>query len=104
MWTHLHHSASPLLKQKSKETRRPWMSGFKATRRGVETIKNISECELHRLEAMVGVPLTLGPRATSTSKPFGLLFLFETRPSIKPFPFIEYVNTITCFFLYIGWK
>ena len=47
-------------------TKRPRMSGFKATRRGVETIKNIRERELHRLEAMVGVPFTLGPWATST--------------------------------------
>ena len=58
-------------------TKRPWMLGFKATRRGVETIKKIRECELRRLEAMVGVPFTLGPLATSTSKPFDLPLLFE---------------------------
>ena len=53
-------------------TKRPRMSSFKATRRGVETIQKIRECELRRLEAMVGVPFTLGPLATSTSKPFDL--------------------------------
>ena len=41
-------------------TKRPRMSGFKAIRRGVETIKKIRERELHCLEAMVGVPFTLG--------------------------------------------
>ena len=39
-------------------TKRPRMSGFKASRGGVETIKKIRECERHRLEAMVGVPFT----------------------------------------------
>ena len=58
-------------------TKRPRMSGFKAIRRGVETIKKIRERELRRLEAMVGVPFTLGPLATSTSKPFDLPLLFE---------------------------
>ena len=58
-------------------TKRPRMSGFKAIRRGEETIKKIRERELRRLEAMVGVPFTLGPLATSTSKPFDLPLLFE---------------------------
>ena len=59
-------------------TKYPRMLGFKTTRRGVETITKIRERELRQLEAMVGVPSTLGPRgATSTSKPFDLLFLFE---------------------------
>ena len=58
-------------------TKRPRMLGFKATRRGVEMIKKIRERELRHLEAMVGVPLTLGPQATSTSKPFDLPLLFE---------------------------
>ena len=53
------------------------MSGFKGIRRGVETIKKIRECELRCLEAMVGVPFTLEPWATSTSKPFDLPLLFE---------------------------
>ena len=53
------------------------MSSFKATRRGVEAIQRIWECELHYLEAMGGVPFTLGPRATPTSKPFDLPLLFE---------------------------
>ena len=50
----------------------PRMSDFKAIRRGVETIKKIRECELCHLKVMVGVPFTLGPLATSTSKPFDL--------------------------------
>ena len=58
-------------------TKHHWMSGFKVTQRGVETIKKIRERELRRLEAMVGVPFTLGPWATSTSKPFDLPLLFE---------------------------
>ena len=58
-------------------TKRPRMSSFKATRCGVETIKKIRERELRCLEVMVGVPFTLGPRATSTSKPFDLPLLFE---------------------------
>ena len=53
------------------------MSGFKSARRGVEAIKKIRECELHRLEAMVGVPSTPGPWVTPTSKPFDLPLLFE---------------------------
>ena len=44
-------------------------------RRGVETIKKIRKHELRRLEAMVGVPFTLGSRATSTLKPFDLRFV-----------------------------
>ena len=58
-------------------TKLPRMSSFKAIRRRVETIKKIRECELCRPEAMVGVPFTLGPLATSTSKPFDLPLLFE---------------------------
>ena len=58
-------------------TKHPQMSGFKVIRHGVETIKKIRERELRRLEAMVGVPFTLGPLATSTSKPFDLPLLFE---------------------------
>ena len=63
--------------EKQRTTKHPRMLGFKATRRGVETIKKTRERELHRLEAMVGVPFTLGPQATSTSKPFDLPLLFE---------------------------
>ena len=63
---------------KQRTIKRPWMLGLKATRNGVETIKKIREHELHgRLEAMVWVPFTLGPRTTSTSKPFDLPLLFE---------------------------
>ena len=58
-------------------TKRPWMSSFKAIRRGVDTIRKIRERELRRLEAMVGVPFTLEQLATSTSSPFNLLLLFE---------------------------
>ena len=58
-------------------TKRPQMLGFKTSRRGAEKIKKIRERELRRLEAMVGVPFTLGPRATSTSQPFDLPLLFE---------------------------
>ena len=49
-------------------TKRPRMLGFKTSRRGVEKIKKVRERELHRLEAMVGVPFTLGPRATSVGE------------------------------------
>ena len=55
--------------EKQRTTKHPQMLGFKATRRGVETIKKIREHEQRRLEAMVRVPFTLGPRATSASKP-----------------------------------
>ena len=58
-------------------TKRPRMLGFKATRRGVETIKKIRECELRRLATMVAISFTLEPWATSTSKPFDLPLLFE---------------------------
>ena len=58
-------------------TKRPRMLGFKTSQSGVEKIKKIWECELRRLEAMVGVPLTWGPRATSTSQPFDLPLLFK---------------------------
>ena len=54
--------------EKQRITKCPRMLGFKATQRGVETIKKIRERELCRLEAMVGVPFTLGPQATSTPK------------------------------------
>ena len=45
--------------EKQRTTKRPRMSGFKATRCGVETIKKTRERELRlrRLEAMVGVSL-----------------------------------------------
>ena len=59
-------------------TKRPRMLGFNTSQRGVEKIKKIRERELRRLEAMVGVPLTWGPRATSTSwQPFDPPLLFE---------------------------
>ena len=77
MWTQLHHLASPLLQQNQRTTKCPRMSSLKAIRCGVEAIKKIRECELHHLEGMVGVPFTLGPRATPTSKPFDLPLLFE---------------------------
>ena len=41
----------------------------------LEAIKKIRERELHRLEAMVGVPITSGPWTTPTSKPFDLMLL-----------------------------
>ena len=49
--------------------------------RCVEAIKKIRERELHYLEAMVGVPFTLGPLATPTSKRFDppLLFFFPKK-------------------------
>ena len=58
-------------------TKRPRILGFKTSQCGGEKIKKIRERELRRLEAMVGVPLTWGPRATSTSQPFDLPLLFE---------------------------
>ena len=58
-------------------TKRPRMLGFNTSQRGVEKIKKIRERELRRLEAMVGVPLTWGPRATSTWQPFDPPLLFE---------------------------
>ena len=63
--------------ENQRRIKRPQMSGFKATRRGVEAIKKIKECELHRLEAMVGAPSTLGPRVTPAPKPFDVPLLFE---------------------------
>ena len=72
-------------------TKRPRMLGFKTSQRGVEKIKKIRERELRRLEAMVGVPLTWGPRATSTWQPFDPCFSSrdldgnEIRPSITSF-------------------
>ena len=36
-----------------RRAKRPRMPGFKATRRGVDTIKKISECELYRLEVII---------------------------------------------------
>mgnify|MGYP007129902953 CR=1 FL=1 len=58
-------------------TKRPRMSSFKATRRGVETIKKIRECELHHLEAMVGVPLHWDHGPHSHRKTFDIPLLFE---------------------------
>ena len=63
--------------ENQRRTKRPRMSGFKATRRGVEAIKKIRERELHCLEAMVGAPSTSGPRVTRSPKPFDLPLLFE---------------------------
>ena len=57
-------------------TKHPQTAGFKLTS-GVEAIKKIRERELGRLEAMVGVTFTLGPRPTPTLKPFDFLLLFE---------------------------
>ena len=57
--------------ENQRRTKRPRMSGFKATQHGVEAIKKIREHDLHRLEAMVG------PRVTPTQKPFDLPLLFE---------------------------
>ena len=53
------------------------MSGLKVTR-GAEVVRKIREHELHHPKVMVGIPFTLGPRATPTSKPFDLPLLFET--------------------------
>ena len=73
-------------------TKRPRMLGFKTSQRGPEKINKIRERELCRLEAMVGVHFTLGPRATSTSQPFDLPLFFkrdldgnEIRPSLTSF-------------------
>ena len=63
--------------ENQRRTKRPQMSCFKATRRGVEPIKKIRKCELHHVEAMVGIVSTSGPWATPTSKPFDLPLLFE---------------------------
>ena len=48
---------SPDEAEVQRTTKRARMSGFKATRCGVETIMKIRERELRRLEAMVGVPI-----------------------------------------------
>ena len=77
MSTHLHHSAFPLMRQKTRRTRRPRVSGFKATQRDVEAILKIRERELHRLEAMAGALSTLEPRVTPASRPFDPPLLFE---------------------------
>ena len=74
MLTPMHHS--PFAKNQ-RTTKHPWMPGFKAIGHGVQTIKMIMECELHHLEAMVGVCFTLGPWATPTSKLFDLPLLFK---------------------------
>ena len=58
-----------LAKVEDQRTKRPQMSGLKVTR-GVEAIKKIRDRELHHLEVVVGIPFTLGPLATPTSKPF----------------------------------
>ena len=60
--------------ENQRTTKSPHMLGLKVTH-CIEAIKNIQEHELHRLEAMVRVPFTSGPRATPTSKPFDLSFL-----------------------------
>ena len=63
------------------------MSGFKETRRGVETIKKIREREIRCLEAMVGDHGPHPHRNSLTSHFFSRdLDGNETRPSIKPFP------------------
>ena len=51
--------------ENQRTTKHPRILVLKVTR-GVEAIEKIRECELHRLGAMVGIPLTLGPRATPT--------------------------------------
>ena len=67
-----------LAKTKNQRTTKcPLILGFKATRCGVETIQKIRECELHRLEGMVGVPFVLRPRGTPISKPSDPPLLFE---------------------------
>ena len=62
--------------ENQRTTKHPQTSSLKVTR-CVEAIKKIRESELHRLEAMVGVPFTSEPRATPTSKPIELPLLFE---------------------------
>ena len=61
--------------ENQRTTKHPQMSGLKVT--CVEAIKKIREHELHCLEAMVGLPFTLGSRTTLTSKPFDLSLLFK---------------------------
>ena len=56
--------------QNQRTTKCRWILGLKVSC-CVEEIKKIRECELHRLEAMVGLPFT------PTSKPFDLPLLFE---------------------------
>ena len=62
--------------ENQRTTKSPRMLGLKATG-GVEAITKIMDHELHRLEAMVGVPFTLGLRATPTSKPFNPPLIIE---------------------------
>ena len=78
--------------ENQRTTKRPRMPCLKVTR-CVEAIKKIRECELHCLEAMVGLPFTLGPKGhTHIENPLtSCSFLRdldgnETRPSKKPFP------------------
>ena len=63
--------------ENQRTTKHPQISGFKATRHGVDAIKKTRERDLHRLETMVGIAVTLGPSATTASKPFDLPLLFE---------------------------
>ena len=60
--------------ENQRTTKHPQMSGLEVTR-CVKAIKKIRERKLHRLEAMVGVPITSGPWTTPTSKPFDLMLL-----------------------------
>ena len=63
--------------ENQRRTRRPWMPGFKATRRDVEAIKKIRERELHRLETTARALYTPRPWVTPTPKNFDLPLLFE---------------------------
>ena len=74
--THAPLGLSLAATKNQRTTKRPRIPGLKITR-SVEAIKKIRERELHRLEAMVRVPFTSGPRTTPTLKPFDLLLLFE---------------------------
>ena len=55
--------------ENQRATKHPRIFGFKVTRHVVD-IKKIRECELLCIETMVGIPFTLRPQPTPTSKPF----------------------------------
>ena len=73
--------------ENQRTTKHPRMSGFNATQLGVDAIQKITERELHRLEAMVGVLFTLGLH-NSTLKPFDLPFVSRDRIC-----YVHHINT-----------
>ena len=75
--------------ENQRTTKHPQILGFKETQLCVEAIKKIRERELHCPQVVVGVPFTMGPWATTASKPLTSCFFSkdldgnETRPNTK---------------------